>query len=271
MKTAPALPLQQHPDFGTALARLGARVDHLDLRGASPVLRIRRFGISFVSRGPIWVDAASDKKIAALRAAPIRVLNDDATDPAILRHAGFRQVMTPAHVAELDLTGSHDSRIAQANGKWRNIWRKAQRAPLTIDMARFDPARNDWLLQADLAQQKTKRYRALPHALLAAWDANALTLFTARIGKTPIAAMLFIAHAPVATYHIGWSNDEGRRLAAHHRILMQAADHFAARGLTRLDLGTVDTESAPGLARFKVGCGAQIRALGGSWLKIPGL
>jgi hypothetical protein len=38
-----------------------------------------------------------------------------------------------------------------------------------------------------------------------------------------------------------------------------------------LDLGTVDTENAPGLARFKIGSGAQIRSLGGTWLRIPGL
>lgn len=271
MKTAPALPLQQHPDFGRALARLGAQVGYLDLPGAAPLLRIRRCGVSFASRGPVWVDAAPETKTAALRGAPIRLLNDDATGPDIVHRAGFRQVMTAAHVAELDLTGGPANRIAAATGKWRNIWRRALASPLIVETTRFDPARHDWLLRADLAQQKAKRYRALPHVLLAAWDPNALVLFTGHKGKTPIAAMLFIAHSPVVTYHIGWSNAEGRRLAAHHRLLMQAADHFAARGFTRLDLGTVDTENAPGLARFKIGCGARIRPLGGTWVKIPGL
>ena len=271
METAPALPLQQHPDFGAALARLGARVDYLELSGAAPVLRIRRFGVNFVSRGPIWADADPDAKIAALRAAPIRLLNDDATGADMLRRAGFRQIMTPAHVAEIDLTGSPADRIAAAKKKWRNIWRKAQDAPVRIEITRFDPARHDWLLRADLAQQRVKRYRALPHALLAAWDPDALILFTAHSGKAPTAAMLFVAHAPTVTYHIGWSDAEGRRLAIHHRILMQAANHFAVLGFTRLDLGTVDTENASGLARFKIGCDARIRPLGGTWLKIPGL
>ena len=56
---------------------------------------------------------------------------------------------------------------------------------------------------------------------------------------------------------------------SHHRILMQAAQDFAAMGLTTLDLGQIDTARAPGLARFKWGSGARIIATGGTWLRIP--
>jgi hypothetical protein len=52
---------------------------------------------------------------------------------------------------------------------------------------------------------------------------------------------------------------------------MMAADDLAARGHVRLDLGTVDTEAAPGLARFKLAVGATVHPLGGSWLGLPGL
>lgn len=270
MEISAALPLQQDPRFGATLARLGAAVDMLDVPGAAPVLRLRRFGVNFVSRGPVWI--GDDDRAAALRAAPIRLLNDDGTGATTLHRAGFRQIMTPTYVAEMSLTGTPAGRLAAMHGKWRNIWRKAQKGPLRIEQARFDPVKHRWLLSEDLAQQQVKRFRALPQALLlahAAQNPGDIIVFTAHIRRQPVAAMLFILHAPVATYHIGWAGLAGRTHAAHYALLTAAADHLADRGFTRLDLGMVDTENAPGLARFKIGSGAVVRPLGGTWLKLP--
>jgi hypothetical protein len=38
-----------------------------------------------------------------------------------------------------------------------------------------------------------------------------------------------------------------------------------AQGVARLDLGTIDTRRAPGIARFKLGAGARVEVLAGSW------
>ncbi|MFQ1700906.1 GNAT family N-acetyltransferase [Loktanella agnita] len=268
MTHAPALPLQQSPGFGAALGLLGRRVARYDLPGAAPVQIIRRFGLRFAPRGPVW--ATPDP--AALRALRIHVINSDRDQPDVMRMAGYRQIMTSAYVAELDLTGSHDDRLNNAHGKWRNIWRRGRRGPFRIKREPFAPDLHHWLLQADLDQQRSKGYRALPqnvlHAFATLYPQDAI-LFTARIKRDPIAAMLLLCHAPVVTYHIGWTNADGRKLGAHHALLIQAADHFAAQGFTRLDLGNVDTENAAGLARFKIGSGADIRALGGTWLRMP--
>ena len=271
MEIPVALPLQQDPRFGATLARLGAAVDTLRLPGAAPVLRLRRFGLNFVSRGPVWMTDGGDRA-ATLRAAPIRLMNDEATGDAVLRCAGFRQVMTPAHVAELSLKGTPTDRVTAMRGKWRNIWRKAQNGPLRIARAEFDPDKHRWLLSEDLAQQQVKRFRALPQALLLAYatqNPGDVITFTAYIRNEPVAAMLFILHAPVATYHIGWAGPQGRTHAAHYALLTAAADHLADRGFIRLDLGTVDTDNTPGIARFKIGSGAVIRPLGGTWAKLP--
>jgi lipid II:glycine glycyltransferase (peptidoglycan interpeptide bridge formation enzyme) len=84
-----------------------------------------------------------------------------------------------------------------------------------------------------------------------------------------LAAMLFLRHDPVVTYHLGWTGIQGRKWGLHHRLLMAAANHFAHAGLSRMDLGTVDTEQSAGLARFKIGSGALVRPLGGTWLRLP--
>jgi hypothetical protein len=46
---------------------------------------------------------------------------------------------------------------------------------------------------------------------------------------------------------------------------------LASKGVATLELGQVDTEKAAGLARFKLGAGATLRPLGGSWLWWPPL
>ena len=47
----------------------------------------------------------------------------------------------------------------------------------------------------------------------------------------------------------------GRSTGAHNRLLAETIDHLTAKGFHRLDLGTVDTANAPGLARFKLRSG----------------
>jgi lipid II:glycine glycyltransferase (peptidoglycan interpeptide bridge formation enzyme) len=81
--------------------------------------------------------------------------------------------------------------------------------------------------------------------------------------------MLFLLHSPWASYHIGWSGAEGRRTNAHALLLWQAMLRLREEGFTTLDLGDVNTEDAPGLARFKIGTGALVAPLGATVLVPP--
>lgn len=261
------LPLQQHPSFGAALEKLGTNVGRIDIEGAAPTQIIKRYGITFAPRGPIW-DA---EDLIALRRSPLRIINAERPSD-IYKKAGFRQLMTPAHVAELDLRDT--DWLAKAHGKWRNAWRKSQKSGLKLQRTTFDAALHEWLLIEDRNQQRRKKFRALPHSIIHAYAAispHDVVVFSARKKRTDIAAMLFLQHGQVATYHVGWSSALGRATNAHHALLAHAADCFSARGVTRLDLGLVDTENAAGLARFKIGTGARVRSLGGTWLRVPGL
>ena len=49
----------------------------------------------------------------------------------------------------------------------------------------------------------------------------------------------------------------------------QAAQALRAEGVRWLDLGSVDNEAAPGLARFKLGTGARLCRLGATCLVLP--
>lgn len=269
MKTQIALPLQQHPYFAAALTRLGRPVRFVDIDGAAPVLAVRQFGQLIASRGPVWQRVGQDD---ALRRSDLRLINADKPDDALLKAAGFHRLMTNGHVAELDLSRSAEARHADMTPKWRNAWRMARSAPTTLAYTPYDKHRHAWLLKADLAQQRSKRFRGLPHVLIDAYAQDQPDKVQVVIGferQTPIAAMLFLLHWPVATYHIGWTDKRGRELCAHHRMIIDAADRFSRHGFSRMDLGLVDTENAPGLARFKIGPGACVRPLGGTWARLP--
>lgn len=274
MNLAPSLPLQQHPYFAAALRALDQPVTAREIGAAACLISLKRFGIRFASRGPIWQPGTTvSDRADCLRRSGLKLVNADRYDPEAYRHAGFYQINTPGSVAELDLRGTTNTIAARTHAKWRNIWRRGQSSPLTFHRTRFAPHKHAWIFEAEAAQQRQRGYRTLPHDLVAAF-ANCrpkdVIVHLALDDDAPVAAMLFLLHHPVATYHLGWANAAARRQGAHHQMLMMAANKLQRHGFRRLDLGQVATDAAPGLARFKIGTGAIVRPLGGTWLKAPG-
>ena len=269
-----ALPLQQSPAYARTLRALGRHTDMVQQQGVGRMLMTgmqTRFGLlRMTGRGPLWDGDDASAQVDFLRRYRPMIINDEASDPAVLRRAGYVQVMTPAHLAVLPLTGDP---IGRASQKWRNAWRRAGRAGLTIKSDVYDCARDSWITALDQAQQRIKGFRGYPlhfTAEFARLNPQEVLTYVAYDGGEPLAAMIFLLHWPSATYHIGWTGEDGRRTAAHHRILITAAQDFSARGLTCLDLGQIDTQTAPGLARFKLGAGAVPKRLGGTWIKLRG-
>ncbi|WP_218014107.1 GNAT family N-acetyltransferase [Rubellimicrobium roseum] len=271
--------MSQHPLFAQALGALGRRAEVMDLGPAGRALAIRRrlplLGeVAYLPRGPTWATEEPGLRAEALdrlASRGVRLLEAEAPCPS-LRRAGFRAVATPAHVAELDLTGTPRARRAALAGTWRNALRRAEGAGLRLDWRRFEGEPGHWLLAREAGMRRERGYRALPPALACAFartGPDAARVLVARVGAEPVAGMLFLLHPPVATYQIGWTGERGRTTEAHRLMLMAAADRLAEEGFVRLDLGTVDTETNPGLARFKIGAGARVRALGGSWVRLP--
>jgi hypothetical protein len=276
---------QDAPDYGVVpLLQSAAAAKALGVRRVAvqdgnrslgQALLLTRAGITATLRGPVWhPDASPADRITALRtlrSEGLRLVEaEDAASAETLHAAGFRMVATPAHVAELDLTPDPATRRRVLDPKWRghlsHAERNAHANSITLHR-RLLTGPSDPLLLAELAQRRTRRYRALPSTFAAAFpDAE---VAEARQNGTPIAAMLFLRHGQSATYHIAHTTDAGRKADAHRLLLWDAMNRLAAEGRTRLDLGTVDTLTSPDLARFKLGTGATARPLGGSFLAIP--
>jgi hypothetical protein len=271
-------PLQQSDLFARALRHLGqdAALQTLWNRGR-PVGRMLVVArhlplvgrISATLRGPLFDPGVTpDTQARVLRQRGPGLIEADHPLP----RCGYLRVMTPATVAVIDLAPDRVARRARMQGKWRNRLVQAEHAGLILRTA---PARGrllDDLLVAEAAQRRARRYRGWPLALirsLCAVGGADMTLHLAEHGGAPVAVMLIARHGTAATYVLGWSGDAGRAISAHHLILWDACNRLADQGVMDLDLGSVDTDGAAGLARFKIGSGAALRSLGGSWLRLP--
>ena len=274
------VPLPQSAGFRRAARLLGLPVEEITLTvGGAPLalalMQTRRLPligrVGLISRGPLWSGLPDAAQLAtALGALHHPVLLNAETDlSAQLTPAGFLPLMTPATTARLDLRGSAADRRARMRQKWRNRLYRAEESPLRIRRSVLPPDPTHWLLAAERQQRRARRYAGLPPEICAAWSAanpHMAQLFTAELHGQPVAAMLILRHGASATYQVGHTTEAGRQFNAHSLILSHAADWLAEHGTDWLDLGTLDTVNAPGLARFKLGSGAVPHRLGGTWL-----
>ena len=193
------------------------------------------------------------------------MLHPEAEDHVALRASGAKPVMTPATVAELDLT---KSRLREnLHQKWRNRLNRAEKSDLQITSSPMPPDPDHWLFQRETEQQRKRGYKNWPVSFTTAFANTGQTrLFIASIGPTPVAAMLFLRHGASASYHLGYSREEGKHLSAHNLLMWRAMIWLKSQGHSLLDLGTIATNTNPGLARFKLGTGATPRQLGGTWI-----
>lgn len=274
------VPLQQSAVFNLALMRLGVDLSHHALPGgAATVLRRRIFGlgsVGVVSRGPVWSDYPGRVRVAGLAAMRqamglrhLFVSPERAEDADAMGQAGFVQVAKPAPVAMLSLEGGPEAWQRRMDQKWRNRLRHAERQDLHVERHDFLPSEDHWLFRADRDQQKLRNFRNLPHAVLgemARVEPGSVQLFVARHRREALAAMLFLRHGPMATYQIGWTTNAGKQMSAHNLLLWEAVQALAARGHRMLDLGILNPKKTPGIDRFKLGAGAEICQMGGTWL-----
>jgi hypothetical protein len=232
-----------------------------------------------VTHGPVWVgEVSAEEKQAAYRALRKSVplswpkllafTPDEAReDAAGLK--GMSRVMTGDATVLLDLTQDEDKLRAGFESSWRNKLGKAEKSALVVQKAGLKPAQYRWLLDAENKQRAKRGYQGMPLAMTEHWqEAKAagaggdrgagLAVFRADLGRDPAAGMLFLIHGKRATYHVGWTSEEGRNNAAHNLILWTAMKELRARGVTVLDLGGVNTQSGAGIARFKIETGGRV-------------
>jgi len=267
--TAPCA-LQQHWCFAAALRACGH--DVVWLEAVAPLLVLHRrlagLAVAMLSRAKIECPhLLGDQLREAGLHRHLILLSPEQPTPK-LAQIGAVPLMTPGFVAHIDLTPAQDVRRAGLHQKWRNRLVYGEGQGLQIRRQNLPLKADHWLLLADAVQQSNRGYRNWPVPLTLAFareNPSSAKLFTAFEGREAVAAMLFLRHGTRATYHIGHITARGRALCAHNLLLWQATRWLAAQGHTSVELGLIDTRNAPGLARFKLGAGASVHKLGGTW------
>lgn len=212
-------------------------------------------------------------------------LNGGSESEAALAKVGLRPMVSGYSSIRFDLTPPLEKLRKQLDGKWRNMLKTAEKSVLLLEVSSVRGGSwNDEAFTALMAEHDDHRlesrflgpdaafYAAFAEAVAkgAAPDEDAILLWAhagPHLGKVrPIAGILVLRHGSGATYAMGWSNEAGRLVRAHYRLLWRAVAELQQNGVSDFDLGGVDTERGAGVARFKLGLGGEVFTLAGSYL-----
>lgn len=260
---SPDRPLLQDPAFDAALRARGARTLRL---GGGELVLLRRFAglrLAMLPRAAPPPGLARALAEAGLARVPL-ILSPD--HPCPLPPALCLQ--RPRDLILLDLPRENARARKALHPKWRNQLRLAEKRPIHIVEGPLAPDPEHPLLRMERRQARQRGYLNWPAPLTAAFAMAApeQTLWLrAGVRDRVVAHMLFLIHGSRATYHIGQTSPEGRRLHAHNLLLWRASRQLASMGVRRIELGLVQP-GAPGLNRFKLRTGARRQPTGGSWL-----
>lgn len=291
------LPLQQHPTYGRALEQFGATAKQVTVQengvnlARALLIQRRLFGVlkfTTIFRGPVWCkeDISDNLKKAALaflrdQFSPWRwnflcvmpeLVNTNGNRD-IMKHAKYRRVMSGFSTAWMDLRQDNEELRIGLKGKWRNQLVGAEKAKIDISLGGKREHQYSWLLEKEAEQRSNRRYQATPLGLVPAFlkaatpkSKSSILSVTALSGRRKIAGALFLLHGNSATYHIGWAGEEGRKTNAQNRVLWEGIMALKERDIDFLDLGGLNTADLAGIARFKLGLGAEPITLAGAFI-----
>jgi hypothetical protein len=282
--------LQQVWAYGEALKAMDVVIHRAMVWDEGQLVAVAQFmcrrvlgylSVASCTRGPVWamdVGVGQRQQVyqllrqtLPLARLKVALFSPDMTLDRVDELSGLSRVMTGYSTVLLDLTKTLPMLKAELDGKWRNRLAKV----LGHEKIRFhvQPSRKrcEWLLGKEVDQREVKKFHGLPvefvrHYINASANpAQAFAVAYAELGKNTIAAMLFIVHGRVASYHMGWADPEGRQLNAHNALLWHAISYFQNQQIEVLDLGGVNTHDLPGISRFKLGTGGDVLTLAGTY------
>jgi lipid II:glycine glycyltransferase (peptidoglycan interpeptide bridge formation enzyme) len=279
--------LQQDWAYGAALEAIGAQVIRAACHDNGRLVALaqittRKIGfvlsLAVCTRGPVWIGDVDDAtKACVFDALKTRIklprpravmFTPDGSDCTGTKR--MKKVMTGFSTVLLDLDQDPDQLRKGFHGKWRNRLVSAEKSALSVQQNGAKPGQYRWLLDTEEGQRAARGYRATPSDMVPAFveargSRDALLIMRADLEREKAAAMMFLVHGSRATYHMGWSNETGRKLGAHNLLLWSALPELRARGVSQLDLGGLNTTTGAGIARFKIGTGGDVVTFAGTF------
>lgn len=282
-EAAAFFPLQQDWEYGLAARWQGRDVRRfVAVRDGRPIACLQIVGRRWLGffevwaglRGPVGDPGAWPGLAARVPGWPFAagLLSPETEARADLRARwlGRGRVYTGTTCALWRLDAKSEAGLrAGLHQKWRNRLRAAERAGLRVELA---PRGKwvEWVVAQGEAARKAKGFEAAPPEFVARLaelkGGRECLVAVALAGREPVAGALFLRHGRDATYYVAASTAEGRKANAANLVLWRAGLALKQARVRTLDLGTLETERSAGLARFKLGTGAEPFELAGTYL-----
>ncbi len=282
------LGFEQSSAYSQAAARrIGAEAQFWALKDgagravAAAALRVKRVpglgrGIAWCPGGPLVLPRGGPAPDAAGLAGVLRALRaelagrqghvlrlrlsgtaglDPATEAGAARAAGFAPAsrLRPYRSSLIDLRPEPAETLAGLQGKWRTDLRFALKSGLALERGRGPGLEARFLaLFAAVREAKGFRPEIAPefHFGLAGPDHAVETLIATKDDQD-VAGIVVGTAGPCATYLFGATAPAGRPLRAGYFLTWEAMALSRARGCLWYDLGGIDPDANPDVARFK--------------------
>lgn len=185
---------------------------------------------------------------------------------------------TPWASARLSLLPSQETLLANLNGKWRNMLRKAQKSGLIVQHHEACAEELERLLICYQAMQRDKGFSGVSKKLLrqlakqtgSTWRFDlyvAISTGSTKLSNSDFSGLLVsVRHGDTVTYFIGYTNDQGRKLNANYLLLWHSILASKDFGCYWYDMGGVNENTKQGIAHFKSGLNGKAYNLIGEYL-----
>ena len=199
-------------------------------------------------------------------------LENSPASVVFLTQLGYRFTASPAWSSSwIDLGLELTELKRRLDGKWRNQLGAAEKRVPSVEVTeRLSDL--EWLATENAAYLRTKGLVGLAPEFLRALAENSPPeerplVIKALYDEKPVAGIVIARHARAATYLIGWSGPEGRKIYANQLLLWTALEYLKANGYKWFDLGGIDYHANVRVADFKNSMGGSTYDLVGEFIK----
>ena len=239
-------------------------------------------GIARINRGPLLIDTELDdpRRSEATQMALDVVLKearlrrwwlsfvapeleaDDSVAERLVKFGLRRRKQIPWASARLSLLPNEETLLANLNGKWRNMLRKAQKSGLIVQHNEACAEELEALLMYYRAMQRDKGFSGVPEKLLRqlakqtgpTWRFDLYVANCTESSSTDWAGLLVsVRHGDTVTYLIGFTNNVGRQLNANYLLIWHAILASKKLGCCWFDLGGMNQNTPKSIMHFKQG------------------
>ena len=197
---------------------------------------------------------------------------DSAMSKLSLLSIGYNKINSAAWGSgRIDLRINENDLLMSFSGKWRNTLRKGIKLGVTTEQINACDG-IEYLLKNYTQFQDSRGFSALTDSIIRAlakqegnlWDFTML-IAKQQGTKEHLGILVTIRAGDSATYLIGFTDHNGRKLQANSVLLWDAILKAKIDGCEWFDIGGLNSTTPKGIAHFKKGIKSELYTLVGEW------